>query len=197
MTTPPAELAPVKALVFDIIGTTTDWFTYVHAAVKAVDSTIDADELVKAWRKGFAQRTRASTAAGTFVEMYATYGEVLDELCRERGLEWAEDVKRDLVKSWGRMKAWDDTAHGLELLRSKYVVCGLSNGRASMMIDVHKKNNMTFDLLLTSDVIHAYKPASKMYQAALSALNLQPGEVAMVAAHAYDLRAAREQYVVC
>ncbi|KZV81029.1 hypothetical protein EXIGLDRAFT_780237 [Exidia glandulosa HHB12029] len=51
---------------------------------------------------------------------------------------------------------------------------------------------MVFDLLLTSDVIHAYKPSPMMYQAALSALNLQPGEVALVAAHAYDLRAARE-----
>jgi len=50
---------------------------------------------------------------------------------------------------------------------------------------------MAFDLLLTADVVGAYKPDAKMYQKPLQVLGLQPGEIAMVAAHAYDLRAAR------
>ena len=54
---------------------------------------------------------------------------------------------------------------------------------------------MVFDLLLTADIVGAYKPDPLMYKTALKVLGLQPGEVAMVASHTYDLRAAREQYV--
>lgn len=50
---------------------------------------------------------------------------------------------------------------------------------------------MHFDLLITSDIVGAYKPSPKMYQTALSALNVKPEEIAMVAAHSYDLHAAR------
>jgi len=52
---------------------------------------------------------------------------------------------------------------------------------------------MVFDLLLTADIVGAYKPDPLMYKTALKVLGLQPGEVAMVASHTYDLRAAREQ----
>ena len=57
----------------------------------------------------------------------------------------------------------------------------------------HKRNEMVFDLLLTADIVGAYKPDPLMYKTALKVLGLQPGEVAMVASHTYDLRAAREQ----
>lgn len=52
---------------------------------------------------------------------------------------------------------------------------------------------MTWDLLLTSDVIGAYKPDPKMYQTAIRAANFPPEQVAMVAAHIYDLKAAAKQ----
>ena len=35
--------------------------------------------------------------------MFSGYREVLDTLCEERGLDWSDAVRGELVKSWGRM----------------------------------------------------------------------------------------------
>jgi 2-haloacid dehalogenase len=58
----------------------------------------------------------------------------------------------------------------------------------------NKRNGMIFDLVLTSDIIGSYKPDIIMYKTALRALGHEkdPGSVAMVAAHAYDLEAAAQ-----
>lgn len=50
---------------------------------------------------------------------------------------------------------------------------------------------MSWDLLLTSDILGLYKPNPQTYKAVLSALGLRPDECAMVAAHVYDLNAAK------
>lgn len=52
---------------------------------------------------------------------------------------------------------------------------------------------MQWDMFFASDIVGAYKPSPKMYQTAIKALNLDPSECAMVAAHAYDLKAAASQ----
>lgn len=48
------------------------------------------------------------------------------------------------------------------------------------------------DAVLASDVIGTFKPNPSVYRTALKALQCEqaPGNVAMVAAHAYDLEAA-------
>lgn len=69
---------------------------------------------------------------------------------------------------------------------------GLSNGALAQIIKVNKRNDLQYDALLSSDVIERYKPNAKMYETAIMALKAteNPGELAMVAAHAYDLQAA-------
>lgn len=54
---------------------------------------------------------------------------------------------------------------------------------------------MTWDAVLTSDVLHDYKPSDHMYQSTLKLLGTKPQETAMVAAHAYDLAAASKKSV--
>ena len=54
---------------------------------------------------------------------------------------------------------------------------------------------MTWDAVLTSDILHNYKPSDHMYQSALKLLGTKPEETAMVAAHAYDLAAASKKSV--
>jgi len=51
------------------------------------------------------------------------------------------------------------------------------------------------DAILTSDVIGTFKPNPSVYQTALRALQASPNEIAMVAAHAYDLEAAKKEWV--
>lgn len=50
--------------------------------------------------------------------------------------------------------------------------------------------DLPYDTVFSGDLLKAYKPNPKMYLGACSLLSLQPSEVAMVAAHIYDLRSA-------
>jgi 2-haloacid dehalogenase len=129
---------------------------------------------------------------------------------------WSEEEVVDILKSWEGAEAWGDSAAGLEILRSKFIVyvkighslipmieimlldrCGLSNGATLQTIKINRRNHLEFDTLLLSDVIGAYKPNEKMYKTALKAMLAEktPGELAMVAAHAYDCEAARKWWV--
>ena len=49
---------------------------------------------------------------------------------------------------------------------------------------------MEWDMFFASDLLQGYKPAPETYQRTMKALRLEPHECIMVAAHAYDLKAA-------
>ena len=49
---------------------------------------------------------------------------------------------------------------------------------------------MEWDMFFCSDLLQGYKPAPEVYQKAMKALRLDPDQCVMVAAHAYDLKAA-------
>jgi len=195
-----SQLGGVKALVFDVIGTTTDWLTPVlqalqtHAAPFPDLGSHNWTEFAQLWRVGFAtyvRKQQANPGEYQHIETFEVYRRVLGELCTTKNItQWNADVKEELVKSWGSMTAWEDTATGLSLLKQKFILCALSNGRASWLIDVFRCCGMTWDLILSSDIIGAYKPDPKMYLTAASVLNLPPEQIAMVAAHTYDLKAA-------
>ncbi|KAG8909850.1 hypothetical protein FRC01_006690, partial [Tulasnella sp. 417] len=126
--------------------------------------------------------------------------------------EWSDDVIHDLIKSWETASTWNDTAPGLRLLRKKFILygdllgttivspnnrlhefsLGLTNGSTIFTINTNRRTGMEFDGIINSDVVGAYKPNPKMYQTAMKALGAGEGEIAIVAAHAYDLEAAKK-----
>ncbi|KAF8306028.1 HAD-like protein [Clavulina sp. PMI_390] len=93
------------------------------------------------------------------------------------------------------MEVWADTNAGLDALRRKFTVVSLTNGSTRMIIDAFKRNGVQLDAIFTSDIIGTLKPNPIVYRTALKALQCEdtPEQVAMVAAHAYDLEAAALQ----
>jgi len=53
-----------------------------------------------------------------------------------------------------------------------------------------RRHKMEWDMFFCSDLLQGYKPAPEVYQKAMKALRLDPDQCVMVAAHAYDLKAA-------
>ncbi|TME92091.1 MAG: haloacid dehalogenase type II, partial [Chloroflexi bacterium] len=74
----------------------------------------------------------------------------------------------------------------------QFVVCALSNGSVWQLVSLAKRAGLPWDLILSVEMFHAYKPDPRVYQGAAELLQCRPAEVMMVAAHAYDLRAARD-----
>ncbi|CCM03535.1 uncharacterized protein FIBRA_05669 [Fibroporia radiculosa] len=128
----------IQALVFDLMGTCTDWHTSVVSAMRQHPTPpplTDADlpPLALAWRAGFFHAIFASFDAGEAApDIDIVHAQVLDALLHARGVGhdvWGADVRESL-------------------------------------------------------------PSPEIYLKALALLGLRPEQTAMVAAHAYDLRAA-------
>jgi 2-haloacid dehalogenase len=59
------------------------------------------------------------------------------------------------------------------------------------MVHLARFAGLPWDCILTAEQARCYKPRPEAYQTAVALLGLRPEEVMMVAAHNYDLAAAR------
>ena len=55
-----------------------------------------------------------------------------------------------------------------------------------------KAASLPFDCILTAELVRSAKPDPKVYELARSSLNLRADQILMVAAHKYDLTAAKK-----
>lgn len=69
----------------------------------------------------------------------------------------------------------------------------LSNGNQELLNDLCKTGSLPFQKVISSGDFGAFKPHPSVYQGAVKELGFEVGEVAMVAAHLNDLKAARGQ----
>jgi 2-haloacid dehalogenase len=140
---------------------------------------------------------------GTVVDWYGSVSRELstfDVLHRE-GLEalvarhgiagLSDDDLEHLTRSWHRLDPWPDAVGGLTRLKSCTVVAPCSNGNVSLLVAMAKRAGLPWDAVLGAEMVRTYKPQPEVYLASCRALDLDPGEVLMVAAHTLDLRAAK------
>jgi 2-haloacid dehalogenase len=102
-----------------------------------------------------------------------------------------EEEKRGLNRAWHRLTPWPDAVGGLTRLKAKYIIAPLSNGNISLMTNLAKYGGLPWDCILGAELARHYKPDREVYQSAAEILDVEPGEVMMVAAHLGDLRAAK------
>lgn len=110
MPTPPVYSLGIKALIFDLIGTCTDWHSTIlpalHAAPKTPALPPEAiDQLALDWRAGFFKEVRDRYEAGQPTEdIDVTHRRVLNYLLLRKGVKpsdgWDDDVRTDLVDRW-------------------------------------------------------------------------------------------------
>ena len=121
--------------------------------------------------------------------------ENLDLTFKQFGIEpasFSRDELRELNLAWHRLDPWPDAVAGLTRLKAKYIIAPLSNGNIILMIDMAKRAGLPWDAILGAEVAQAYKPSPQAYLKTVEILDMQPGQVCLVAAHNDDLRAARD-----
>lgn len=120
------QLKDAKALLFDYIGTTTDWLTPVLRALQEnAPAGVDVDwkDFAYKWRAEFftfvaelAERNKP------LMSMNDVYDKTLARISQSKNLQWSEQQKSALIHSWSELPAWGDTAEGLARLRNKFIV---------------------------------------------------------------------------
>ena len=187
----------VRALTFDVFGTTVDWRTGVAAearrlgALNGVDG--DWERLANAWRALYGpsmDRVRRGELPWTNFDRLHRLS--LDQVLRDIGAEGFDSATREeLTLAWERLPAWPDAARGLARLSRRFTVATLSNGNRSQQAALIRFAGLPFQRVLSAEDFRHYKPDPEVYLGAVSALGLEPDQVMMVAAHKSDLRAAQ------
>src|SRR5438552_14852837 len=187
-----------KALIFDTFGTVVDWRGSIieqgRAWAKAKGADVDWASFADRWRAGYApsmERVRKGELPWTKLDVL--HRMILDELLMEfRMMPALTEQDRDYLNGiWHRLKPWSDSVTGLTRLKKKFIIAPLSNGNVALLTDMAKHVGLPWDLILSAELAHHYKPDREAYLTAVDLLGLKPSEVMMAAAHLGDLSAAR------
>jgi 2-haloacid dehalogenase len=191
-----AQSSGVKALVFDVFGTVVDWHGSVareaRGLAKAKGLRLNAVKFAKAWRAGYRPAMdRVLRGEAPFEKIDVIHRAILEDVLKQfKVTTLTEEERVHLNLVWHRLKPWPDSVRGLKRLKSKFVIATLSNGNTSLLVNMAKHGGLPWDTVFSSDTFKLFKPDPGMYLGAADRLDLQPGEVMMVAAHKPDLRAA-------
>lgn len=194
----PSGETRIKAVFFDFMGTCLDWHSGVveifpHSIPQATRS-----EMALRWRQMYFNSNSARLNAGQPPEdIDDTLLRTLEALLQEGQYKqfqpsFPPSLITECVKQWHTMPAWPEVHLALTTLQSHgYETFVFANGTPRLQLDLCRSSGLKFDMLFSSALLGVYKPAPQSYARVLELLKLRPEETVMVAAHAYDLRAAR------
>src|SRR4051794_37607177 len=183
----------LKALVFDVFGTLVDWRTSISREVNALAQqkglALDAEQFADAWRAGYGPAMdRVRNGQLPWTKLDRLHRMMLDQVVIEFGVEGLSEAEKDaLTRAWHRLQPWPDVVSGLTRLKQRFIIAPLSNGNISLMTNLAKHAGLPWDCVLGVELVRHYKPDPEVYQSAADFLDLDAGEIMMVAAHLYDL----------
>ena len=189
----------VKALFFDVFGTVVDWRSGIVSAAEKISKknniSLKAAEFADAWRAEY-QPAMEEIRIGKrdFTILDILHMENLQKISSKFNLNnLTNEDNNFLVTAWHRLPGWPDSSEGLQKLKKKFILATQSNGNIALMVNMAKHSNLNWDVILGAEVLGYYKPHPEAYLRACKALNLDPSECLMVAAHDDDLKAASLQ----
>jgi 2-haloacid dehalogenase len=193
------RLQQVGFLGFDVFGTVVDWRSGVARAaapfLERYDIELDPFAFANAWRALY-QPAMEKVRAGErpWVRLEVLQRENLEQLLGAHGVN-VDDIPEqdlaDLTRAWERLDPWPDAVAGLARLKRRFAIAPISNGHIAGMLQLARFGGLPWDAILGAEISRSYKPQPETYLKSLEAAGFAPGQLAMVAAHNADLRAAR------
>lgn len=187
---------PIKAVLFDFMGTCLDWHSAITASLPPSLPEQTRSQFALAWRQAYFDHNAARLASGKPTEdidishrttlraqLASSPPEVQAAFASTPGAEEA------CIVAWHSQPAWPDVAPAIEKLRAgagggDLDVLVHANGTARLQLDLCRSSGLRFDALLSSELLGVYKPAPESYRRVLELLRCEAGECVMVAAHA-------------
>ncbi|MFD9870837.1 haloacid dehalogenase type II [Streptomyces niveus] len=189
-----AGIRDIEVVVFDVLGTLVDepggLRAEIRAAMPAADDAL-AEESFSLWQR---HREREQQRIGQGRRAYAST-DVIDaeaaQLVADHAGLTEPAVIAQLATASRRLPPWDDSAAGLDRIARRFPVIGLSNAGRTALLRLAAHAGLRWHQGLSAESVQAYKPAPEVYRLAVDTAGCPPERVLMVAAHAWDLRAAQ------
>ena len=182
----------IRIIAFDVFGTVVDWHGSVSREVAAMNLGVDPGAFALAWRAGYKPAMAQVMERGEWVILDELHRRILDRVLGDFGLEaLSETERRHLNLVWHRLEPWPDSVEGLSRLKSRYIICSLSNGNIGLLTAMAKNAGLPWDCILSAENFNRYKPHPDTYRGVAKTFAAESGQVMLAAAHHSDLEAAR------
>ena len=190
-------LSRVKYLTFDIFGTVMDLSGSLAGPaddfLAAHGSEMTGQSFYAEWR----ERQRIEQYQDNLL-MLGHSGYL--ETCRrafvyclkKHNVDYTTGKVQEFMGIYKYLQPYADAIEGLRSLAGRYKLVALSNGEQWYLEELLGNNvPITFDAIISVDQVGAFKPSPGIYRKAIQRLGCEPGEVMMVAAHAFDILGAQ------
>ncbi len=191
------DLSRVRALAFDVFGTTVDWCSGVARDSERMLTphgyTLDWIAFANRWRSEY-QPAMEGVRSGErpYVTMDTLHREMLEVVLPEFSVtDLSETEKDNLAHAWRRLDPWADVIPGMQRLKRHFILAAVSNANIALAVAMAKRAGLPWDVILGSQVVQTYKPMARVYDSVPAYLDLEPAQVLMVACHVWDLDAAK------
>ncbi|MFF3493361.1 haloacid dehalogenase type II [Streptomyces sp. NPDC002795] len=184
----------IDALVFDVLGTLVDEPTGIRAGIRQLAPAIGdskVEELVALWQRHVGrEQQRVLDSDRTYLASDLLDLEAARLVAEAAGVDDPGAVA-ELALSGRRLPPWPDTVAGLARLAERSPLIGLSNASRTALLGLNAHAGLRWHQALSAEDARSYKPDPAVYRLAVAVSGRPPERLLMVAAHAWDLRAAQ------
>ena len=191
------SLERVKFLTFDIFGTVMDLTGSLAGPAGDFLAANGSDMTGQAFYADWRERQRIEQYQDNLL-MLGHSGYL--ETCRrafvyclkKHNVSYTAEGVQEFMKVYMDLQPYPDAIEGLRSLGNRYKLVALSNGEQWYLEKLLGNNvPVEFDAIISVDQVGMFKPAPGIYRKAVQRLGCEPGEIMMVAAHAFDILGAQ------
>ena len=192
------DLSSIKALIWDIGGTVFDYDGTIYREVGGLAKErcleVDAARFANDWRTRIVELLNdVRSGELPWMNFGELHGRSLDDiLVKYSSLHLNAAEKDDLNALWHRLDVRPDAPKAIENLRTRYTMSVLTILSFAIAVDCSKFNGVVWDAIISCEFLGHYKPDAEVYLKTVGWLGIEPEQAMMVAAHKFDLWAAKE-----
>ena len=178
------------AVAFDIIGTVFP-LEPMRPAILALGLPAAG---LEGWFAAGLRDAFAMSAVGDFKPFTTVLEGALDQVLAEQGLTAPEGEKTALVKQLEQLSARPDALQAFEMLKREGVrIAALTNGSKSSTRSLLEQSGLLdlVERVISVDEVKLSKPRREVYEHAAQTMKVEPGELALLAAHPWDVNGAK------
>lgn len=192
------SVSDVRALTFDTGGTILDWHTGIRTALAEIGAKhgIERDWVHIAnefRRRSLGAMINLGETEPPAYNFDGSHRMALESLIEEHGLDafTKSERRRIWYETPHNLQCWSDFPGTLPKLREKFICASFTILSFRIIIDTAKRNGLSWDAVFSCEAIGKYKVLPEAYNRVAEFLQLDPGEICMVACHNFDLDAAK------
>ena len=185
----PARPRRRHVLVLDVIETMLD----LNALEPHFTRAFGDRQVLHEWFANLLLYANVETLAGPYNDFGTTAGAVLDMTAAAHRQTLSSEDRNRILQGTLSLPAHPDVKDGLAKLKAAgFRMVTLTNSAPASVAQQLKNAGLTefFERSFSVDAVKKYKPAAEVYQYVARELGVMPGDLRMIAAHAWDVHGA-------